>query len=147
MRTSFCRPQKRKGQVNCNYFLRKWGCRSEQARKWVRALHDSCKHKTPFGKDLPVWYWRTTKQQRKQDKYVSPCSYLSDSETQSLYPCTHSNDAVPASSWAMLGSDRPRANASHTRIHDLSFSVYVYFTVSLCAFSQEPAAASCSATN
>lgn len=101
MRTSFCRPQKRKGRVNCNYFLRKWGCRSEQARKWVRALHDSCKHKTPFGKDLPVWYWRTTKQQREQDKDVSPCSYLSESETQSLYPCTHSNDAVPASSWAM----------------------------------------------
>lgn len=65
-----CPVQSRKGAVNCNYFLRKWGCRSEKARQWVRSLHDTCQHKTPFGKDLPVWYWRTTKQQREHDKEV-----------------------------------------------------------------------------
>lgn len=71
-----CPVSQRKFWVSCNYFLRKWGCRSENARTRVRLLHDTCKHKTPFGKDVPVWFWQTNTKQREQDQEVSQLPFV-----------------------------------------------------------------------
>uniref|UniRef100_A0A383VII7 Uncharacterized protein n=1 Tax=Tetradesmus obliquus TaxID=3088 RepID=A0A383VII7_TETOB len=52
-----------RGTFNGNYVHRKWGC---GAGGW-----HTCAYQTPFNKQLPVWYWQTSKEQRQLDHGLS----------------------------------------------------------------------------
>jgi hypothetical protein len=57
-------------RANCNYFMRKWGCPSDERPDWMARTND-CRFKTPFNRSVPHWYWHTNKQLRNRDRWVT----------------------------------------------------------------------------
>lgn len=60
-----------RSSVNCNYFLRKWGCATEVDLNPWQAYFAGCKFPTPFNRSVPVWYWHHSKSLRDRDKGLS----------------------------------------------------------------------------